>query len=91
MATVYRGLKSRIAGGLFGALFVGLGVGLFLVVDVPPKVDGIETALPVVIPAALALFGLFNVGKAAFQSDYRIVVNRHRGSGRIRFGRKLFR
>jgi hypothetical protein len=91
MATVYRGTKSRVAGVVYGLLFIALGIGLFSVVDIPLGGGSTKELLPLVILGLLVVFGLFNVGKAVFQSEYRIVVDSHRGKRKLRFGQRIFR
>lgn len=91
MAKVYRGTKSRIVGVLYGSLFLALGIGLFSIVGLPDGQGSPEALLPVVILGLLVVFGLFNIGKAVFQSEYRIIVNIHRGELDLRFGKRIFR
>jgi uncharacterized protein HemY len=92
MVTVFRGHKSRVAGVLYGLVLAGIGIGLAVVSRLPQTSLALDvrTLLPVAVVAFLVLFGLFQVGKALFESDYRIVVNRHRGETSVRFGHRLF-
>ncbi|MEF8851836.1 MAG: hypothetical protein V5A44_11995 [Haloarculaceae archaeon] len=95
MATVYRGVKSRVAGVVYGLVLLGITGGLAFVVQENLFVGGgvVPTEpiewVAVAVVALLALAGLFNVGKALLQDDYRIIVNYHRSDLSVQFGHKL--
>ena len=90
MATVYRGVKSRVVGLLYGVLWIAIAAGVTYVLGVPGVSPGVRELAPYALPALVALFGLFNVGKALLQDDYRIIVNYHRQDLNVQFGHKFF-
>ncbi len=80
MATVYRGVKSRVAGVVYGLAWLAVSVGGYLFVrenlfagrvELTEQVEWVAVALV----AFAALWGLLNVMKALLQDDYRIIVN----------------
>lgn len=94
MATVYRGLKSRVAGVVYGLALLAVSGGGYLFfrengfVGRPGNSMEPVEWIPVALFAVVALVGLFNVGKALLQDDYRIVVNYHRSDLSVQFGHK---
>lgn len=87
MTKVYRGRKARVAGGFVGVFEVAVGVSIQMWLS-SQTIAG--PGVGIVIPVSVVLLGLLTIGKALFQSDYRIIVNLTGRGEQIRIGRRLY-
>jgi len=95
MATVFRGIKSRVVGVVYGMVWLAVGVGGYLFVRenvFSGRINPTELAewVPVVLVALATLLGLLHIVKALLQDDYRIIINIHRQELNVTFGHRLF-